>query len=78
MSFLSLDVCQDMSAFREKLTPALATSPLWIEAIREEVTVNKQTDFQLHELKSQRLVPGKLSRRKLSYLTNNCSSAKLG
>lgn len=49
---------QDMSAFREKLSKAVSTSPLWLEAVREEVSSTKLTDHRIHELKSQKLVPG--------------------
>ena len=48
-----------MSSFRDKVTADISTSPLWIESIRDEVTSTKLTDFKVHELKSQTLVPGK-------------------
>ncbi|XP_045157725.2 ribonucleases P/MRP protein subunit POP1-like [Mercenaria mercenaria] len=52
------NINQDMSSFRDKLTKDVSTSPLWIESIRDEVTSTKFTDYRIHELKSQKLVPG--------------------
>ena len=52
-------ILSDPSVCQQPLTPDLATSPLWDMDIRQEVVNTKQTDFQIHNLKSELLVPGK-------------------
>ena len=63
MTFLFTDPAGDISISREKTTETISLSPLWDSSVREEVTMTKMADFQIHKLKEENLVSGKSHRQ---------------
>lgn len=53
------DIAEDMAACKLPVSQTVCISPFWREDIRDEVTVSKPSDQQIHTLRSEHLVPGK-------------------
>jgi len=54
------DIASDMASCCGTLKKDTCLSPLWCEKIRELVTGSKLSDLQIHKLKANQLVPGKV------------------